>query len=174
MRSRRHVLALGFLIGGLRRAQADPGGWRAARWGMSSAELDVAFRAQIRPLAGRMDFGPYVVERQIDIVTVGYREFVALFQMDRRTRRLRQVLLRFRGSRPTRADADAVHAALKDELETLGTMLTYSDYSGTSPSFGLSVQWLFASTGVILRYLDPNAEPGSGVRKELLVRYFAV
>jgi hypothetical protein len=175
MWSRRRILAVfpaivGFCAHG---ARADQGGWRQARWDMSAAELDAAFPAQTRPPAGRLEFGPYVVERQIDLVTIAERGFVALFQMDRRTRLLRQVLLQFRGSRPTHTDAVSVYAALKAELDAPGLVRAHSDYSGTAPSFGLTVEWQLAGTGVVLRYLDPNAEPGSGVRKELIVRYFA-
>lgn len=141
---------------------------------MTADEIDAAFPAQTRLPAGRLEFGPFVVERQIDIVTLAQREFVALFQMDRRTRTLRQVLLQFRGSRPSRADANAVHEGVNDELGAKGAARSQSDYRGLTPSFALTVEWRFAQTGVLLRYVDPNAEPGSGVRKELIVRYFAL
>ncbi len=45
------------------------------------------------------------------------------------------------------------------------------DYSGSFPSFAVSREWRLPTTTVTLAYQDPNAEPYSGVRKDLTIRY---
>jgi hypothetical protein len=153
-------------------AHADLPGWRQARWGMTEAELAAAFGDAIRRLDKPLDYNRLEVRQTIPRITLAGRPFIVLFQRDRASGRLAQVLVQYRGRNPTHTDSIAVFDALKDELGAPARQGRESDYSGSFPSYSVGWSWRFATTSVRLRYSDPNAEPYSGVRKELLVRYF--
>lgn len=94
--------------------RSNPRGWRAARWGMTAADLKAAFGAQIEALPGAWDFGQAYAALQIPAVEVGGVTFRALFQMNRADDRLQQILLERRG--PVTADtfADLLAALERD------------------------------------------------------------
>ena len=150
----------------------DLPGWRQARWGMTAAELEAAFRGEIKPAERGLDYNRLVVRQTIPRATVAGRPFIVLFQLDRKSGRLAQILLQFRGRRPTHTDSVAVLQALEAELGRPLDGRHESDYSGSFPSFSVEWLWRFKTTSVRLRYTDPNADPNSRPRKELLIRWF--
>lgn len=150
---------------------ADSGGWDRARWGMTADELAAAFGGDLRPVEPPMVFGPLIARQVVPRVAVAGRPFIAFLQLDAKTGRLSQVLLRYRGRNPTHSDCEAVAAALTSALGAPSGSDSASDYSGSFPSFAVSREWRLPTTAVTLGYQDPNAKPYSGVRKELTIRY---
>lgn len=74
----------------------DVPGWQGVRWGMSSAELDVALGRGVQRLKNRLDYGLYYSDRMVPEVRMGDARFAAMFQMDKGSGRLRQILLEMR------------------------------------------------------------------------------
>ncbi|MSO65874.1 MAG: hypothetical protein EXQ85_08790 [Alphaproteobacteria bacterium] len=99
--------------------------------------------------------------------------FLVLFQLTPGNEGLVQVLMLYRGSRPTQGDFIAVLAALEDQSGPAQGRTIDSDYTASFPSFSTERRWQFPTTQVHLRYTDPNMEPLSRVRKELVLRYSA-
>ncbi len=149
---------------------ADVEGWDESRWGMSLAALDRVFAGRIRTVSPFM-FGPFVATRIIQRVLVGGVPFNVFFQVRPPDSRLAQVLLQFRGSRPTPNEGAAVRAALGEQLGPADGRDEDSDYSGTFPSYAIVFRWVFPTTRIVLRYVDPYGEFDRRVRKELLIRY---
>lgn len=152
-------------------AATDPQGWREARWGMSGEDLAQAFKGTLEPVGGQLDFNNYVVRQRIIRTEIGGRPFVVLFQLDKNSEKLRQVLLQFRGSRPMHTDYVDVGKALTAELGAPSLARGRGDYSGSFPSSTSEMRWCFPTTEIVLRYVDPNAEAYSGQRKDLVIRY---
>jgi hypothetical protein len=75
---------------------ADVPGWQGVRWGMSTAELDAALGRGVQRLKFRLDYGLYYSDRMVPEVRMGDARFAAMFQMDKGSGRLRQVLLEMR------------------------------------------------------------------------------
>jgi hypothetical protein len=96
-------------------AASDPQGWREARWGMRGEDLAQAFKGTLEPV-GQLEFNNYVVRQRIIRTEIGGRPFVVLFQLDKTSEKLKQVLLQFRGSRPMHTDYVEVGKALTAEL----------------------------------------------------------
>jgi hypothetical protein len=81
------------LAGPAAAADLTVSGWDRARWGMTDAELGAAYEGRLRILPVPFDFdGAYAALTLPDIELAGSR-FTALFQMERTTGRLRQVLV---------------------------------------------------------------------------------
>lgn len=74
-------------------APPDLDGWRAARWGMSEADLREAFGQALKPLPGRWEYGDAYAEHALFDVALGGQTFTAYFQMNGESGRLQQVLL---------------------------------------------------------------------------------
>lgn len=75
---------------------ADVPGWQGIRWGMSTAELDSALGRGVQKLKYRLDYGLYYSDRMVPEVRMGDARFAAMFQMDKGSGRLRQILLEMR------------------------------------------------------------------------------
>lgn len=152
-------------------AAGDPQGWREARWGMSGEDLAHTFKGTLEPVGGALEFNNYVVRQRIIRTEIGGRPFVVLFQLDKDSEKLKQVLLQYRGSRPMHTDYVEVGKALTAELGAPSRARGQGDYSGSFPSYTTEMRWCFPSTLVVLRYVDPNSEAYSGQRKDLVIRY---
>jgi hypothetical protein len=152
-------------------APADLAGWGETRWGMSSDELARVFgpsRAHLeRPLA----YNEFIVRDTVSGLRIANRPFVALLQLDRRTERLAQVLLRYRGDFPMLSDFAAVRDALAEDLGAPTERRAETDHRGSFPSFWIEAAWTFPTTVVVVSLTDPNAKPWSRQRKTLVVRY---
>ncbi len=156
---------------GVALAATDPQGWREARWGMSGADIAQTFKGTLEPVGGQLEFNNYVVRQRIIRTEIGGRPFVVLFQLDKTSEKLKQVLLQFRGSRPMHTDYVEVGKALTAELGAPSRAKGQGDYSGSFPSSTSEMRWCFPTTEIVLRYVDPNAEAYSGQRKDLVIRY---
>jgi hypothetical protein len=75
---------------------ADVPGWQGVRWGMSTAELDSVLGRGLQKLKFRLDYGLYYADRMVPEVRMGDARFAAMFQMDKGSGRLRQILLEMR------------------------------------------------------------------------------
>lgn len=159
------------VIAGIALAASDPQGWREARWGMSGEDLAQTFKGTLEPVGGTLEFNNYVVRQRIVRVDISGRPFVVLFQLEKESEKLKQVLLQFRGTRPMHTDFVEVGKALTRELGAPARARGQGDYSGSFPSYATEMRWCFPTTEIVLRYIDPNAEAGSGQRKDLVVRY---
>jgi hypothetical protein len=99
---------------------ADPGraaavpGWPDLSWGMTTAEVDAALDAEVRPAPGRLDYGPLYTERLVPEVKIGEARFTAMLQMDKTDGRLRQVLFQMHRPLVSPKAYDGVLAALRD------------------------------------------------------------
>jgi hypothetical protein len=149
---------------------ADVACWDTARWGMTLGAIDRAFAGRVRTVEPFF-FGPFVATRIIERIAVAGVPFVVFFQVRPPDERLAQVLLQFRGSRPTAREESAVRSALDAQLGPPDASGGDSDYSGTFPSYEVAFSWAFPTTHIVLRYVDPNGEIDRRVRKELLIRY---
>ena len=85
------ALVLAPLGDAARSAEVD--GWRAARWGMTEAELEDVFGASLARLPGRWVYGGAYATRALEDVEVGGQRFRAIFQMNAEHGTLQQVLL---------------------------------------------------------------------------------
>ena len=154
-------------------APADLAGWDETRWGMSESELArVLARRSVR-LAAALDYKEFVVRATVPGLRLAGRPFVALLQLDRRTERLAQVLLRYRGDFPMLSDFVALRDLLAKDLGPPAERRAETDYRGSIPSFWIEAGWTFPTTAVVLALVDQNADPFSGQRKTLTVRYTA-
>lgn len=152
-------------------APADLAGWGETRWGMSSDELARVLGPRRARLPAPLDFKDYVVRDTVPGLRLAGRPFVALLQLDRKTERLAQVLLRYRGDFPMLFDFAAVRDLLAKDLGSPTERRAETDNRGSFPSFWIEAAWTFPTTAVLLSLVDQNAEPFSGQRKTLLVRY---
>lgn len=78
-----------------RAAPADLAGWGQTRWGMSEDELARVLGPRRMRLPTPLRYGSYVVRDTMPGLRLAGRPFVALLQLDARTQRLAQVLLRY-------------------------------------------------------------------------------
>ena len=152
-------------------APADLLGWGATRWGMSSEELAPILGPGHVRLATPLEYGALIVRDTLPGQRLAGRPFVFLFQLDRATERLAQVLLRYRGDFPMLSDFVAVRDLLAKELGAPQERRGETEYRGTIPWFWIEALWRFPTTEVVLSLVDQNADPYSGQRKTLIVRY---
>jgi hypothetical protein len=154
-------------------APADLAGWDETRWGMSENELARVLGRRSARLTSPLDYKELVVRATVPGLRLAGRPFVALLQLDRKTGRLAQVLLRYRGDFPMLSDFVAVRDLLAADLGAPAERRAETDYRGSIPSFWIEAGWTFPTTAVVLALVDQNADPFSGQRKTLTVRYSA-
>jgi hypothetical protein len=148
----------------------DLAGWRQARWGMSEAELKAAFAKELVTPAAALEFDDLVVREIIPRVSVSGRPFVVYFQLDAKSLRLEQVLLTYRGKRPTHGDYAAIAKELVDQL---GPSETVTDrFYQSVPGFRIDRRWRRPTTTVALHFQQPNFDYGNTERGSLTLRYF--
>ena len=152
-------------------APADLPGWGDTRWGMSGEELARSLGSRRVRLATPLRYGEFVVRDTVPGLRLAGRPFVALLQLDARSERLAQVLLRYRGDFPMLSDFAAVRDLLAAELGAPHERRAETDRRGSFPSFWIEAIWSFPSTVVTIALVDPNADPYSGQRKTLTVRF---
>ncbi len=149
----------------------DLSGWRQARWGMSDAELKAAFPGALMPAPVALEFDDLVVHEIIPKLLLAGRPFVVYFQLDARTLKLAQVLLTYRGKRPTHSDYAAIARELVSELGA-SDMTTTDRFYQSVPGFRVERRWTRHTTSVSLHYLEPNFDYGNNERGSLTLRYF--
>jgi hypothetical protein len=154
-----------------RAAPADLPGWGETRWGMSRDALRRVLGPARTELATPLEYGALIVRDTLPGQRIARRPFVALFQLDRESQRLAQVLLRYRGDYPMLSDFAAVRDELARELGAPHERRAETDERGTFPAFWIEAAWDFPTTAVVLSLTDPNAQPWSRKRKTLVVRY---
>jgi hypothetical protein len=150
---------------------SDLAGWGETRWGMTGGELAHLLGSRRAHLAAPLDYKEFVVRDTVPGLRLAGRPFVALLQLDRRTERLAQVLLRYRGDFPMLSDFVAVRDLLAKDLGPPAERRVETDDRGSIPSFWIEAGWTFPTTAVVLALVDQNADPYSGQRKTLTVRY---
>lgn len=149
---------------------SDIPGWAEARWGMTAAELDRSFGQHLRHLSTPLQFKDTFANRLMDGVRIGGERFTAIFQMETRTGRLAQILLRFASGNPAYANYAHVRTALVEELGKPARIERETDDKSDLPWFRVLDRWVLPTTTVVLTYLDPNFD--STRDKSLTVRYF--
>jgi hypothetical protein len=171
----RRGLILGLIAAALARpsraAPADLAGWGETRWGMSGDELARVLGPRRKRLATPLHYASFVVHDTVPGLRLAGRPFVALLQLDRQSERLAQVLLRYRGDFPMLSDFAAVRDLLAADLGPPQERRAETDHRGSFPSFWIEAGWTFPTTAVVLSHVDQNADPFSGQRKTLVVRY---
>jgi hypothetical protein len=144
---------------------ADVVGWRAARWGMTEAELEKAFGARLKRLAAPLHYGGAYARDMLPGVKIAGEHFTAFFQMNARSHRLQQVLLEHDRRRITPAG----YLRLVDALEARygeGQICVPASAGGASKI--VELVWRFPTTTVHasmidlqspnLLYEDPNTD----------------
>ncbi|MGH7003821.1 MAG: hypothetical protein ACREIP_07730 [Alphaproteobacteria bacterium] len=150
---------------------ADLPGWGATRWGMSRDALSSAVGPSLVKLATPLTYGRLVVRDTLPGQRIAGRPFVILFQIDPATETLAQVLLRYRGDFPVLSDFVTIRDLLAKDYGAPRESRSETDYSGSFPSFWIEADWRFPTTDIFLSLTDPNADPYSGRRKTLVLRY---
>ncbi len=138
---------------------------------MTGDEIGRALGTRLKRLTAPLRYNEYFVRETVPGLRVAGRPFIALLQLDQRGERLAQVLLRYPGDFPMLSDFVAVREALAAELGAPAERRAETDYRGDIPSFWIEAEWIFPSTPVVLSLVDRNADPFSGQRKTLTVRY---
>jgi len=138
---------------------------------MSSEELAKALGPARVRLATPLIYRRLIVRDTLPNQRLAGRPFVALFQIDPDSERLAQVLLRYRGDFPMLSDFVAVRDLLAKDYGAPQERRAETDYRGDIPWFLIEAAWRFPSTEVVVSLMDQNADPYSGQRKTLLVRY---
>lgn len=167
------AVAGGMLAAGTR-ANAAPDdllGWGETRWGMSGEEIAGVLGSRRVRLGTPLRYAGLIVRDTVPGLRLAGRPFVALLQLDGRSERLAQVLLRYRGDFPMLSDFAAVRDVLAAELGAPRERRAETDRRGSFPSFWIEAIWMFPSSVVAVALVDPNADPFSGRRKTLTVRY---
>lgn len=154
-----------------RATPADLAGWGDTRWGMTGDDLAHVLGARLKRLSSPLRYSEYFVRETVPGLRLAGRPFIALLQLDQHSERLAQVLLRYPGDFPMLSDFVAVRGVLAAELGPPAERRAETDYRGDIPWFWIEAQWTFPSTLVVLSLLDQNADPFSGQRKTLTVRY---
>ncbi len=132
-------------------APDDLDGWKAARWGMTTAEIEAAFGAQLTVLPGRWIYGGAYAERAILETRVGDLAFTAYFQMNDETDRLQQVLLERRQQDAANpAGLEALRRALEARYGLASQACLLSERDPT----GLELVWRFPTTTLHATFLD--------------------
>jgi hypothetical protein len=166
------LLALASAAGGVGAEPQDVRGWRQARWGMSEAELEAAFGRELMRPEAAPEFDGLVVHEIIPQAAVSGRPFIAYFQLDPKSLRLKQVLLTYRGKRPTHTDYATIARGLEAELGPSDETKTERFYQSV-PGFRVERVWRRPTTTVTLHFSQPNFEHPNGERGSLTLRYSA-
>jgi hypothetical protein len=116
-------------------------------------------------------YGRFIVRETLPDQRLAGRPFVVLFQLDPATEALAQVLIRYRGDFPMLSDFVAVRDRLAADYGAPQERRAATDDRGSFPSFWIEAGWRFPTTDVLLSLTDPNADPYSGQRKTLVLRY---
>src|SRR5437879_3506332 len=74
--------------------QKDVLGWENARWGMSERDLVTAFDSKLTKLPNTQSFLDLHTDHVVRALEMHGQRFTVFFQMDNRTNRLSQVLVR--------------------------------------------------------------------------------
>ena len=135
-------------------AAADLAGWEGTRWGMTAAELEAAIGPALSRLKTRLDYHDAYVGHALSGRKVAGHAFTALFQMDRATGRLQQVILERRRDYALAIAFDQVARALKARFgpPTLGCD-SRDRASGAAP-FLRQRMWAMPTTTVHLSLID--------------------
>jgi hypothetical protein len=135
-------------------AARDLAGWGPVRWGMAGDQLAAALGPQVRRLDGRLDFGESYVEQTLPAVSVSGHTFTALFQMNRGTDRLQQVLLERRRGRAREVVFEGLARALENRFgPPTRACDSATDGERASPVMRQR-SWVFPTTTVHLSYMD--------------------
>jgi hypothetical protein len=149
---------------------ADLPGYRQGRWGMSEPELERAFGKELVKPEVPPEFDGVVVHEMIPRAAVAGRPFVVYFQLDPQSLRLKQVLLTYRGRRPTHSDYAAIARSLEGELGPSDETRSERFYQSV-PGFRVERRWRLPTTTVVLYFTQPNFDYGNTERGSLTLRY---
>jgi len=138
---------------------------------MTTEILDETFGSRLHRLTAEIRYKDRVATRVIESVWLGHARFMAVFQMDEKSRRLSQVLLRFTGGVPTHGSYAETRQALEASLGPPGQSERESDNSSNIPWFRIVDRWTFPTTTVVLAYFEPDFED-TARDKSLTARYF--
>ncbi len=146
------VMTVPAMIAPVMAAPADVLGWKAARWGMTSAELQAALPTGLTELPGRWEYGRAYADHAVFGTELGGLAFDAYFQMSKQTHRLQQVLLE-------RRRVGATPAAFEQLLESLEQIYGPPDERCQQAKTGgqplrYELLWRFPTTTLHAAFLD--------------------
>lgn len=133
-------------------APADVPGWDAARWGMTGPELEEALGDAVAPLSGRWLYGGAYAELTVPRVLLGGLGFAAYLQMDRRSDRLRQVLMERRRTGATPAVFERLIDELEERYGAPSLVCTQAKRGGQPLDYEMI--WRFPTTTIHVKFLD--------------------
>ena len=122
----------------------DLEGWQQTRWGMTDAEIVQAVGTEHLKRTAREDYRDWYAELQIQDVEVGHYRFDVIFQMEKASNRLAQVLIAYDAD-GTENLSGAFKAARKMLQEKFGEPVRL----GTSDNWA----WIFPTTTIVLSSL---------------------
>lgn len=141
-------------------------GWQQGWWGMTADELLQTFGARIKKLPKRDIYQGTYAEYVIPDYSVESDPYTVIFQMDNRTNRLAQVLIR-----SEEYSKDSPYLAAFDRLEALLSQKYGSVRYRKDDDDGRFVkrerQWVFPTTTIELSYTFMQ-----GISNDLTVRYY--
>lgn len=134
-------------------APADVPGWRAARWGMSEAELQAAFPGALTRLAEPRVYGHATAPLALLDTPFAGLDFDAFFQMNEASGRLQQVLLERRRPLATPADFERLLSGLRDAYGDPAESCLSPRKPGGEP-LRYELIWRFATSTLHASFLD--------------------
>lgn len=133
----------------------DLPGWHEARWGMSEREIVSAFGSRVTRLPERKLFARWHVDYVIPNFKIDRHNYTVFFQMDDRTNKLTQVLIRL-NEMESRVPRDGifsrVHLLLTRNYGSPAGMTEERWSKSPIKSIHLSRKWAFLTTTVELYY----------------------
>ena len=135
--------------------QKDVLGWEDSRWGMSERNLITAFGSRLTKLSEPMSFLDLHADYIVAALEIQGQRFTVFFQMDNRTNRLSQVLVRL-NEMEARLPREELFSKLDSQLtQQYGPATSRSDerdFKSTIKSVCLNRTWKFSTTTVELYY----------------------
>jgi len=139
-------------------------GWQDSRWEMSTAEIQAIFKSNVTKLPKREDFGTVYVDYAILNYDIEGGKYTVFFQMDKKTEKLSQVLIRSDNKLPSELYFNKLESLLISKYGSPG----YKN-DDRKPVISLDRQWTFSTTTIELSYRwDGLVEFGS----QTTIRYF--
>jgi hypothetical protein len=135
--------------------QKDVLGWENSRWGMSERNLISSFGSRLTKLSEPMSFLDLHTDHIVAALEIQGQRFTVFFQMNNRTNRLSQVLVRL-NEMEARLPRDELFSNIDSQLtHQYGSATSRSDerdFKSTIKSVYLYRTWKFPTTTVELYY----------------------
>ena len=145
-------------------------GWREARWGMSGKEIADAFKGEVKAVTDHHPLsGDYYVDYAIPNYELNGRMFTVFFQMDSKTKKLAQILIKANQGQIVHLDSEnflLLEASLRSKYGVPGYKKDDLEAQETGP-ITRERRWIFSTSTIELGYAWLQKQSGW-----LYIRYF--